>query len=140
MRAVLDPNVLVSALLSPAGPPAQVVLAWDAGRFQLIASPRMLSELANVLSPPKLRRWIDASDADEFVSRLQEGALLVDDPPPGPKLTPDPDDDYLVALARAAEVDYLVSGDGDLTGLADPDPPVLTPREFLDRLAGGGPS
>lgn len=135
MRAVLDPNVLISALLSPAGPPAQVVLAWDAGRFELIASPRLINELADVLARPKFRRWIDASDAVEFVSRVQEGALLEADPPPSPGLTGDPGDDYLVALARA-EADYLVSGDSHLTGLAEPDPPVLTPRQFLDRLAG----
>jgi hypothetical protein len=28
----------------------------------------------------------------------------------------------------------LISGDGDLTGLADPQPPVFTPRTFLDSL------
>ncbi len=72
MRAVLDPNVLVSALLSPAGPPAQIFLAWDAGHFELIASPRLVAELTDVLARPKFRRWIDASDADELVLRLQE--------------------------------------------------------------------
>jgi hypothetical protein len=30
--------------------------------------------------------------------------------------------------------DYLVSGDRHLTGLTDPHPPVLTPRQFLARL------
>lgn len=50
-------------------------------------------------------------------------------------LSPDPDDDYLIALARVAGADYLVSGDRHLLDLADPDPPVLTPRQFL-RLLG----
>jgi predicted nucleic acid-binding protein len=45
--------------------------------------------------------------------------------------------DYLVALARAVAADFLVSGDHHLTGLVDPVPPVLTPREFRDRLLGG---
>jgi predicted nucleic acid-binding protein len=49
-------------------------------------------------------------------------------------VTPDRGHDYLVALARAARADVLVSGDAHLTGLPDPDPPVLTPRGFLDRL------
>lgn len=39
MRAVLDPNVLVSALLSPTGTPARIVLAWAEGRFELVVSP-----------------------------------------------------------------------------------------------------
>ncbi len=54
-----------------------------------------------------------------------------------PGLTADPDDDYLVALARAAGADYLVSGDRHLLELTDPEPPVLTPREFLALLEGG---
>lgn len=59
---------------------------------------------------------------------------VVVDPPVQPGLSPDPDDDYLVSLARAAAADYLVSGDSDLIGLVDAKPPVLTPRQFLDRL------
>jgi predicted nucleic acid-binding protein len=39
-----------------------------------------------------------------------------------------------MTLARAARATYLVSGDRHLTGLADPTPPILTPRQFRDRL------
>jgi len=66
---------------------------------------------------------------------LPEDALLIQDPPALPGITPDPDDDYLIALARATQADYLVSGDRHLLDLADPEPPVLTPRQFLDLLA-----
>jgi hypothetical protein len=54
---------------------------------------------------------------------------------PGP--TPDPDDDDLVALARRASADALVSGDAHLTGLAGAQPPVVTPRVFLDDVLAG---
>ncbi len=40
----------------------------------------------------------------------------------------------VVSLARAARADYVVSGDRHLTGLVDPLPPVLTPRQFLELL------
>ncbi|MCC7078158.1 MAG: hypothetical protein IT198_13635 [Acidimicrobiia bacterium] len=42
-----------------------------------------------------------------------------------------------VALADAAHAHVLLSGDTDRTGLADPRPPVRTPRvlvEVLDRI------
>jgi len=55
-------------------------------------------------------------------------------PSPLTGVAPDRDDDYLIALARAAHADYLVCGDRHLLGLADPVPAVLTPREFLDLL------
>jgi predicted nucleic acid-binding protein len=86
LRVVLDPNVLVSAAISKAGPPRQILTAW------------------------------------------------IDDPAALLGASPDPDDDYLIALARAANADYLVSGDRHLLDLEAPDPPVLTPRQFLDLL------
>lgn len=134
MRAVLDPNVLVSAAISTAGPPRQIVGAWVDGRFELIASPALLGELRDVLARPKFRRWISTATAADFIGGLADDALVVEDPPALAGLSPDPDDDYLIALARAANADYLVSGDRHLLDLADPDPPVLTPREFLELL------
>jgi uncharacterized protein len=133
-RAVLDPNVLISARLSPNGTPGQLLMAWMDGQFELVLSPALLAELAGVLDRPKFRRWLTADEARAFVSKLRTGAILIDDPPTAAPSTPDPGDDYLVALARKANADCLVSGDGDLTGLADPQPPVFTPRTFLDSL------
>jgi putative PIN family toxin of toxin-antitoxin system len=134
VRVVLDANVLVSAVISKAGPPREIVMAWVDGRFELIASPALLDELRDVLARPRFRRWVSVATATEFIDGLGEDALLVDDPPALPGLSPDPDDDYLIALARGAHADYLVSGDRHLLGLADPQPPVLTPRQFLDLL------
>lgn len=134
MRAVLDPNVLVSAAISPAGPPRQILTAWSKERFELIVSPSVLDELADVLARPKFRRCITTATAVSFVDGLAADAIIVTDPLEPPSVSPDPDDDYLFALARAAGADYLVSGDRHLLDLTDPDPPVRTPRQFLDQL------
>ena len=135
MLVVLDPNVLVSAAISTAGPPRQIVNAWVGGRFELAASPALIDELADVLARPRFRRWISTQTAAEFIAGLEQSALMIDDPPAPAALTADPDDDYLIALARAGGADYLVSGDRHLTDLQDPEPPVLTPRQFLELLA-----
>jgi putative PIN family toxin of toxin-antitoxin system len=134
VRAVLDPNVLVSAAISPAGPPRRIIGAWVDERFELVASTALLEELADVLARPKFRRFISTELAAEFVNGLAQDADMVDDPPDPAAVSADPDDDYLIALARAANADCLVSGDRHLLDLADPDPPVLTPRQFLDLL------
>lgn len=134
MRAVIDPNVLVSAAISPAGPPRQILTAWTDERFELIASPTLLAELAKVLARSKFRRYISAALVTELIDGLSEDAVIVKDPPDPPGISPDPDDDYLIALARAVGADYIVSGDRDLLDLTDPHPPVLTPRQFLDVL------
>ncbi len=134
MRVVLDPNVLVAAAISTAGPPRQILTAWIDGRFELAISPALIDELRDVLARPKFRRWISAAMVSELIDGLADDALMLDDPPEQPAVSPDPDDDYLVALARAASADYLVSGDRHLLDLDDVHPPVLTPRRFLELL------
>jgi len=99
----------------------------------------LLTELGDVLARPKFRRWVSAAAAADFVEGLQGAALVVQDPPAQPGHSPDPDDDYLIALARAGEADYVVSGDRHLTGIADPKPPVLTPRQFLELIETRSP-
>jgi putative PIN family toxin of toxin-antitoxin system len=133
-RVVIDPGVLVSALLTPRGAPAALYRAWREGAVEFIVSPALLGELEAVLARPKFRSYVTHAEADAFVATLRREAELVDDPAPTPGVTPDPKDDYLVAVARAARASFLVSGDPHLTGLRDASPPVLTPRGLVDRL------
>jgi putative PIN family toxin of toxin-antitoxin system len=134
VRVVLDPNVLVSAAISPGGAPREIINAWTSERFELIASPALLDELADVLARPKFQRFITTAVAVTFVDGLATDATILTDPPDPPTVSRDRDDDYLIALARTAGADYLVAGGRDLLDLPDPDPLVLTPRQFLDIL------
>jgi len=133
VRAVLDPNVLISAVLSRSGAPAQVLEAWAQGEFELAISPALIAELERALAYPKLRELISESEAEEFVGWLRAAAELVDDPGAEPAIrSDDPGDDYLIALAAELQVP-LVSGDRHLLDLADR-LPVFTPRRFLELL------
>ncbi len=118
-------------LLSPQGGPAQILDQWADGDFDLVIRPLLLAELENVLSRPKFHASIDRVHVDALLTALVEDAVLVDDPAPQPGVTPDPGDDYLVALAQKADAQCTVSGDAHLTQLIDPSPRVLTPRDFL---------
>ena len=134
LRAVLDVNVLISAILSPTGAPARLLLAWQTGAFELIVSPALLAELARALGYPKLRRLVPAADADAYVDWLERSATVAHDPDgPPPVRAVDPDDDYLVALA-ADQRAILVSGDRHLLSLAE-DFPVMTPSRVVAVLA-----
>jgi putative PIN family toxin of toxin-antitoxin system len=130
LRAVLDPNVIISALLAPAGTPAAILRAWRTGTFELLASPLLLAELERALAYPKLRRRIHESEAAAVVDWLERSATIVPDPDePAPRASEDPGDDYLIALAahqRAA----LVSGDRHLLALAS-ELPIYAPTDFL---------
>jgi uncharacterized protein len=129
-RAVLDPGVLVSALISPDGPPAQLVSQARDGELELVVSPLLLVELEEVLGREKFRRYVDLDTADEYVALLRRESLNAPDPDgPPPLRSDDPDDDYLVALAHA-ESAILISGDRHLLGLADR-APILAPADFF---------
>lgn len=136
MRAVLDPNVLISALLSPLGAPARVLVAWQQGEFELVVSLSLLAELERALAYPKLRRRIPAAEADRVVAWLARSATMGVDPDWPPQLrSADPGDDYLLALA-ASEQALLVSGDDHLLSMTV-GLPIHSPAGFLVVLARG---
>ncbi len=132
MRAVLDPNILISALLSRSGSPALIVSRWLAGEFELIVSEALLNELRRALAYPKLETRIRADESDEFLNLLRDTAVLIEDPTARRHRSADPGDDYLVALAEAAQA-VLVSGDQHVLDLAD-ELPIRTARAFLETL------
>ncbi|MHB8295404.1 MAG: putative toxin-antitoxin system toxin component, PIN family [Acidimicrobiales bacterium] len=118
MRAVLDPNVLISALLSRNGSPAELVRAWFDGGFELVVSPLLLGELERALGYWKLRTRISPAEAAQFLYLLRQQARMTQDPTDQREVrSPDPGDDYLIALAAATR-SAIVSGDGHLLCLA----------------------
>ena len=134
MRAVLDPNIIVSALLSPNGAPAKTLLAWREGEFELIASPALLDELERVLTYPNLRRHVPPASADAVIALLNhEGTIVANVVDPAPRWT-DPDDDDLIAIAERERA-ALVSGDADVLALRG-QLPVFSAGEFLEWLDG----
>jgi uncharacterized protein len=130
-RAVLDPNVLISALLSPSGSPAALVKRWLAGEFELVISPELLAELSRALAYPKLRSRIPTEDATDFIDLLNRAATTVEDPATSSQHSRDPGDDYLLALAEASSA-VLVTGDQDLLDLTEL--PILSPAAFLQSV------
>jgi putative PIN family toxin of toxin-antitoxin system len=119
VRAVLDPNVVISGLLSAGGSSTQVLRAFEDGAFELVVSDLLLEECERGLAYPKLRRRIAEHDAVAAVWWLRRSAAIVaaDEPLPAALACVDPGDDYLVALA-AAQRCLLVSGDRHLLDLA----------------------
>ncbi len=129
-RAVLDPGVLVSALITPTGTPAKLLTATRSGSFELIVSPFVLEELTLVLQREKFRRYVDLDVVDQYIELLRRDAAMAADPAkPPPIRCADPDDDYLIALAHSCSA-ALVSGDEHLLELAG-EIPVFTPFGFL---------
>ncbi len=102
MRIVADANVIVSAALgrSPESASVRIIDAALDGRIELVMSPALLAEVADVLSRPRIRNRVSAEDVQLFLGDLAAQTLMFADPADPPSVSRDPDDDYLVALAR----------------------------------------
>jgi putative PIN family toxin of toxin-antitoxin system len=110
MRVVLDTNILVSALIAPAGNPAAIYNAWEDGKFTLLICTEQLDELRATLQKPRVADLIKPHKAGRLVNQIKRlaedvGAL------PAVERSPDPTDDFLLAMSEAGGADYLVTGD-----------------------------
>ena len=134
MRAVVDANVHVSALIGT-GAPSRIMASWARQpTFDQVVCPQLIAEISNVLDRAHVRRRLPRADADRYLLTLATRATQMPDPEPIAAATRDPDDDYLIALARAARADLIVSGDNDLLEWPEQQPPVVTPAAFEDSL------
>jgi len=132
LKVVLDANVLVSAAISPAGVPAQIVREWLAGGFDIVISPKLLAEVERGLRGRTLGGRVPPERVDEIIDQLRSNALVVEDPTELERVVEaDPEDDFVNAIARSAEASVIVTGDRHVLEIDDFQPPAITPRRFL---------
>jgi len=132
IRAVVDTNALVSALLF-GGEPGKLVSLWQRGRIVPLVSKDVLLEYVRVLGYPKF-----ALDAEDIKGLIEEHVLpfaemVVVERAPAVVLE-DPADDKFLALALVGGAGFLISGDRHLLALKRyRGVEILTPRQFLER-------
>lgn len=114
IRAVVNPNVFVSAQVSSLGHPARIVRTADEGLFEPVISNSLLSELHDVLMRPRFRRYMTEGEVEDLIANLREKGIGATEGEIERAVPDDPKDDYLVALTHASNADYLVSGDSPL--------------------------
>jgi putative PIN family toxin of toxin-antitoxin system len=132
LRLVIDTHVLISGLLSSTSLPAHLLALWREGRFDLLTSAAQLDELMRVTRYPKVRERLAPALAGRLINEIRDLAVLIHDLP-GITASPDPDDNYLHAMASAGAAEFLVTGDKrDLLALKlDDGTKIMTVREFL---------
>jgi uncharacterized protein len=111
MNVVIDTGVLLK--IAAAGVHSPLFASWQAHHFDLYLSHEMLSELEEVLSRPKVQKFVHANSGQRFLTLLAERAIFVQPAAHFPH-SRDPDDDKVIATAVAAPADYLITVDKDL--------------------------
>ena len=133
LHAVVDTNVIVSALIRPAGAAGILMRRLREGAFTAVFSPELIDEIAAVLCHPKIRTKYRTNPKDfEDIAALfaLRGDLVTCEE--RIRLCRDPDDDFLLETAVSGNADYLVTGDEDLLSLKKlRQIKILKPAPFL---------
>ncbi len=133
IRAVLDTNTLISALLF-SGTASRLIPLWQSRRITVLVSKEILEEYLRVLAYPKFQL------SDQEIRALVEDELLlfVETVRVRKRLAVvrrDPEDDKFLECAVAGRAKYLVTGDRDLRELDSyRGITMLTVGEFLGRM------
>ena len=135
MRLILDTNVLIAALITRDTPPDALYRAWRDGAFTLVTSELQLEEFRAVTRRESVRLRIHPAEAGRMVNDLRSLAVLAE-PLEKLDISPDPYDNFLLAMAQASRADALVTGDKrDLLSLGRPlGTRILTAREALNLI------
>ena len=131
MRVVIDTNVLVSGLLYPYGPTAEIIRMMVAGSFDVLYDARIVSEYEEVLHRPKFSfDKAQIADLIEFITYFGIPVSAV----PLARHLPDPHDEPFLEVALSGKGDCLVTGNiAHYPGASRHKIHVLTPRQFLNR-------
>lgn len=138
MRAVIDTNVLASALIRRQGVSGQVLRHLRDGSFTIVYSVPLLMEMVEVLSRPQIQQkyHILPDDITALINLVRLRGELV-----SPDLVidacRDPKDNRFLEAAVEGEADVIVSGDADLLDMGEFEKiPILRVSEFLAQLYG----
>lgn len=130
MKIVIDTNVLVSGVISPNGPPAEVLRAVLRGHARVCYDERIVYEYRDVLTRGKFA--FDADTVEELLWFLEACGDRVLAEPLAIAL-PDPADRMFLEVACTAGADFLVTGNlRHFSKHAWAGCTVVTPRDFVD--------
>jgi putative PIN family toxin of toxin-antitoxin system len=136
VKAVIDTNVLIAGLLWR-GPSHALLEHLRAGTMSLVTSPALLAELADVIGRSKFDAILKRTNTsrEDSLSEVRQLAEVIVPPPLPAPVCRDPDDDQVLALALAAKVELIVSGDNDLLSLGGFEGiPIVAPAEAVTRV------
>jgi putative PIN family toxin of toxin-antitoxin system len=134
IRVVLDTNIIVSALLQPLGPPAQVFVLAIGGSIQLCISGSVYAEYEEVISRPRFRLSEDVITGT--LHTIREKGFWVR-PMEAIRACSDPDDDSFLEWAHAAQANYLVTGNLKHFPTSWSGTRIVTARRLLDVISAG---
>lgn len=137
MRVVLDTNTVISGLFWR-GRPFEVLELMRSGKIKVYTSEAIREELLEVLQRPKFSQKLALlnSSAQQVVNRFISWVEVIEVGEVAKVVISDPDDDQIIACAKLANADFIISGDADLLNVnGNISIPIVNAGQFLDILA-----
>jgi putative PIN family toxin of toxin-antitoxin system len=132
VKIIIDTNLWISFLIGKELKELKNLLIEET--IQLVISEEIVEEIILVTQRPKLQKYFTPNKVDELVRFLRTIGLFVN-------ITSevlfcrDPKDNYLLALAKDSDANFLVTGDQDLLVIAKfENTELVTYQEFLLKL------
>jgi hypothetical protein len=137
MKVVIDTNVVISGLISPFGPPAQIIDLWVADEIIVCLSSKIIEEYIAVLLRPKFTRLGSAKNRYEVIAGLVEldNTIIVNPDFHLDVISEDPGDNIFLECAVEAKAEIIISRDDHLLGLAEfQGIQIIRPVNFLEKI------
>jgi len=132
LKIIIDTNIWISFLIGKSLKGLHHFL--NDNRFQIITSDEQISELIEVLSRPKFKKYFSKEHIIDFLKLIEEKSQFIrliskiD-------LCRDAKDNYLLSLAVDSKSDYLITGDDDLIVLKEiNDTQILNFKDFESKF------
>ena len=136
-RVVLDTNLVVSAILSPEGKPAQILKMVFDGRLDIVLSSAILKEITLDLNYRKIRkllakRGVSLEEAKDVLGKIAKTAFMTPGKLNTSGVESDPSDNAILSCAVEGHADYIISGDHHLLDLTSFEGiSIVNPDAFL---------
>ena len=134
IKVIIDTNLWISFLIGKELSQLKALIVED--EVQPVFSEESLEELKLVTQRPKLQKYFPKEKVDELLHFLKAVSVLVKIESKV-AICRDPKDNYLLAMAKDSQANYLVTSDQDLLILEKfYDTKIITYRKFFQTIFG----
>jgi putative PIN family toxin of toxin-antitoxin system len=132
LKVIIDTNLWISFLIGKQLANLKLFLVEEA--IQPVFSQQLFDEIILVTQRPKIQKYFSPEKVTDLINFLK-GIGLLFEIKSRVFLCRDAKDNYLLALAKDSQADYLITGDGDLLTLKNfEETEILTYQDFITRI------
>ena len=130
MKIVLDSNIFVSSFFWK-GNPRKIFDRVTNGLDELYITDKILQEIATVMSREKFH--VDKNEIEDYIKIIESYSIKLFPQNIEEEISRDKDDNKILQCGLEGNVDFIISGDGDLLILKNyKSIKIVNPKEYLN--------